>query len=161
MDALDSGALFSPCRRFRYVLWRRWNPAAPVCAFITGAPGRGGETTDDLDVRRCSNYAHQWGYGALHMLSIFSWQPTPVMDLRDPSAAIGPRNNEYLLQVGRAADLVVAAWGSIGRLGERGSFVQTMLERAGVSLYCLWLGDDGHPATPLGASVEAEAVLWV
>jgi hypothetical protein len=40
----DKGAIFSPCRTWRYLLWRNWDLSLPACAFIGLNPSTADET---------------------------------------------------------------------------------------------------------------------
>ena len=42
----SSGATFSPCRRYRYTLWRQWDERPPA-TFIMLNPSTADETRDD------------------------------------------------------------------------------------------------------------------
>lgn len=112
VDALDTGALFSPCRRWRYLLWRRWERAGDVCVFIGLNPSTADETADDPTIRRCINFAKSWGYGELWMLNAYAFRATDpkAMKAQGPNA-VGPLNDEYIRQAATHADVIVAAWG--------------------------------------------------
>ena len=72
----SSGAVFSECKRYRYSLWRVWNPDLPVCMFLMLNPSTADETTNDPTVERCQRRAVQMGYGGLHVGNIFAWRST-------------------------------------------------------------------------------------
>lgn len=68
--------IFSPCRKYRYTLWRTFSlfelgdgrlTAAhqPFVQFIGLNPSTADETNDDPTIRRCVGYAKTWGFGAL------------------------------------------------------------------------------------------------
>lgn len=162
IDALDAGALFSPCRRWRYVLWRRWDESLPVCAFIGLNPSTADELVDDPTVRRCVRYAKDWGYGSLQMLNLFAFRATRPSTMKQlGGSAIGPRNNEYLLATGRRAELVIAAWGSHGAHLDRGRDVRAMLAAANVRISALAFTKDGEPRHPLYLKAELTPVPWL
>src|SRR5258708_36166964 len=74
----DSGAVFTACRRWRYLLWRRWDPALPVANFLMLNPSTAGELKLDPSCTRARLYAERWGYGALIVTHIFGWRaPRP------------------------------------------------------------------------------------
>lgn len=150
IDGLDTGALFSPCRRWRYLLWRRWDPSKGVVMFVGLNPSTADETKDDPTIRRCIGYAKDWGYGALWMLNIFAFRATAPADMkRAGEDAIGPRNNEYLVQAGHQANLVVAAWGAHGGFLGRQARVLRMLQQAQVHVDALGVTAGGFPKHPL------------
>ena len=75
--AYELSATFSPCRRWRYTLLRRWEPAnLIVVAFIGLNPSTADETLDDPTIRRCIGFAKAWGAGGMYMLNLFGWRST-------------------------------------------------------------------------------------
>jgi hypothetical protein len=160
IDALDTGALFSPCRRWRYVLWRHWDRRLPICVFIGLNPSTADETQDDPTVRRCIRFAKDWGYGALWMLNAYAFRATDpaVMKAAGPNA-LGPRNNEYLRVAAVNADLVVAAWGT--HCDEiREATVKQIVTDTGATLYCLGVTTAGHPKHPLYLRHDTPLQVW-
>lgn len=161
VDGLATGALFSPCRRWRYMLWRRWNEAAPSCMFVGLNPSTADETKNDPTVTRCINYAKAWGYGSLWMLNIFAFRATDPMVMKSmQGAAVGPRNDEFLVAAGRGAGVVVAAWGTHGTFRGREPEVRRLFAGAGVKLSYLRLTQGGHPSHPLYLPRSLEPVEW-
>ena len=79
-----SGAVFSPCERYRYKLWRVWDPARPLgCVmFLMLNPSTATDTEDDPTIRRCIGYARSWGYGGLYVGNLFAYRATDPADLR-------------------------------------------------------------------------------
>src|SRR5258706_12869805 len=75
----DSGAVFTACRRWRYLLWRRWEPALPVADFLMLNPSTADELKLDPSCTRARRYAERWGYGALIVTNIFGlWATGPA-----------------------------------------------------------------------------------
>jgi hypothetical protein len=70
------GAGFSPCRRWRYTLWRIWDDTRPYCAFIGLNPSTATETVNDPTVSRCINYARDWKCGGMCSISSLGVRPT-------------------------------------------------------------------------------------
>lgn len=162
ISALDKGALFSPCRRYRYMLWRRWDGSKDACAFIGLNPSTADETQDDPTVRRCIRYAQDWGYGALWMLNIFAFRATdPKVMKVEGSNAIGPRNNEYLFHATRQADITIAAWGTHGTHLSRSEDVCRLLSQGDMRLHVLSLTSGGHPGHPLYLRADLQPMPWI
>lgn len=137
-------ATLSPCRLYRYDLWRRWSDAS-YCLFIGLNPSTADETTDDPTIRKCVAYAKEWRYGALCMVNLFAFratQPKDMLAARDP---VGPDNDLTLAALSKRAGIVVAAWGNDGGHLGRDKQVVTMIPH----LYCLKLNKDGSPSHPL------------
>jgi len=55
-----SGAQFSRCRRWRYLLWRRWDASRPVANFLMLNPSTADEFKLDPSCTRARNYAERW-----------------------------------------------------------------------------------------------------
>jgi hypothetical protein len=52
-----SGAAFSPCRRWRYLLWRRWDGERPAVNFLMLNPSTATECKLDPTCARAREYA--------------------------------------------------------------------------------------------------------
>src|SRR4051812_29172166 len=76
-----SGAELSPCRRYRYELWRKWDEGE-VCCFIGLNPSTADETTDDATIRKCRKYAKRWGFAGMLMLNVFAFRATNPADMK-------------------------------------------------------------------------------
>lgn len=49
---------FSPCRRYRYTLWREWDMLNSTYLMVIGLnPSTADETQDDPTIRRCIDFA--------------------------------------------------------------------------------------------------------
>lgn len=145
----SSGARFSECRTWRYLLWRIWDSSLPVCAVVGLNPSTADETRDDRTVAKCIRFAHKWNYGALHMLNIHAYRTTYPAELKHMSKTIdvtGPQNDLWLIKTARSADIVIAAWGTHGAFLDRGETVRSFLP----NLHRLGsLTKDGFPRHPL------------
>ena len=89
----DMGATFSPCRTWRYSLWRIWQPGKPYVVFIGLNPSTATEVEDDPTIRRCIRYAQDWDYGGLYMLNVFALRSTDPKALYRHSDPKGPDNS--------------------------------------------------------------------
>ncbi|MCL5098512.1 MAG: DUF1643 domain-containing protein [Candidatus Omnitrophica bacterium] len=137
-------AVFSPCRQWRYELWRRWG-SDPYCMFIGLNPSTADEVNDDPTVRRCIRFARQWGYGALCMTNIFAWRATDPADMKAVPDPVGPGNDAALKRGAAGAGIVIAAWGNHGSHLGRDKEVLAMLS----NLHCLKHTKTGAPGHPL------------
>ena len=145
--AIKTGARFSPCRTWRYKLWRRWSPAGPMVAFIGLNPSTADEINDDPTVRRCLGFARRWGFGGMYMLNVFAYRSTNPRALMAAADPVGPRNGAALRTTCRRCDMVVVCWGVWGRLCDRGEVVIELL--GGMPIHCLGTTREGHPKHPL------------
>ena len=141
-----SPATFSPCRSYRYSLWREWGEGSLGYAMFIGLnPSTADETRDDPTVRRCINFAKDWGFGALCMTNLFAFRATDPTVMKVQADPNGPENNATLKKLARDASVVVAAWGAHGSHMGRDKEVVAMLP----GLKCLALTKDRLPKHPL------------
>lgn len=162
MSAIDSlfpdtyGAVFSPCRKYRYALWRVWNPEKPLCMFLMLNPSTADEFKNDPTVERCQRRAIQMGYGGLHVGNIFAWRstdPDALYSLDDP---IGPENDQAIVEAASKAGIVICGWGKHGNLNNRGLAILDLLRHHQITPHALTLNGDGTPGHPLYIGYEIQ-----
>jgi len=152
---LESTAAFSPCRSYRYSLWRRWGPPDQGYAMFVGLnPSTADEVDDDPTVRRCIQFAKDWGYGALCMTNIFAFRATDPAVMKAHPEPIGPETDAALVELAKNARVVVAAWGNNGVHRARDRQVVALLP----NLSCLKVTKAGQPWHPLYLSKALKPV---
>jgi hypothetical protein len=148
-EIIKADALFSPCRAWRYTLLRRWNPSLPSIAFIGANPSTADETVNDHTIRRCIQFAKDWGYGEFLMLNLFGYRSTKPVGLFDIEDPVGPCNDLHIDLIVSQVQTVCIAWGSHdcvkSILRPRAEAVLTRLSRP----MCLGVNADGAPKHPL------------
>lgn len=144
-----SGAEFSPCRTWRYRLWRIWDGSLPSVNFLMLNPSIADANVLDPTVTRCVDFARRWGYGGLYVTNLFALVSTDPEGLYKSADPVGPGNDQAILGTARDAGLVVCAWGNHGVHKERRDAVLGMLRGAGVDLSCLRMNGTGEPSHPL------------
>jgi len=147
--ALSMGAEFSPCRRYRYRLWRTWGDPRELLLLVMLNPSTADASADDPTIRRCIAFAKRWKHGALEVVNLFAWRSTDPDELLDVPDPVGPGNDEVVLAAARGARRVIAAWGAHRAAQERAPTVLRLLAGAGVVAYHLGLNEDGSPKHPL------------
>jgi len=155
----DNGATFSDCRKWRYDLWRIWDPSLQRVAFIGLNPSTADETKNDPTVKRCINYAKKWGYGGMHMLNIFGYRATDPKDMKAFSEPIGPDNSSAICTIARECELVICCWGTHGGYLGRGREVLYMLNNF-MDVHCLAVTKDGYPNHPLYLKSELNPIPY-
>ena len=156
----DSGAEFSDCRKWRYLLWRRWDKAGRVANFLMLNPSTADEAKLDPTCSRARSYAEAWGYGALIVTNLFGWRSTDPQALRRVRDPVGAGNDAAILRAAGEADLVVCAWGNHGEYEQRGLKVLNDLRTSGVKLHVLRTTGSGQPAHPLYLRKSLKAAPW-
>jgi hypothetical protein len=142
---MQNGALLSPCRTYRYDLWRTWIGGDGYAMFVGLNPSTADETQDDPTIRRCVAFAKAWGYAGLCMTNLFAFRATDPQEMKRAADPVGWENNIILSDRASGAGVVVAAWGAHGTHRCRDATVRRMLP----ALHYLRLTKDGHPGHPL------------
>lgn len=151
------GAEFSPCRTWRYLLWRYWDPDRMPCVFIGLNPSTADETRDDPTIRRCIRFAKDWKYGGLFMLNAYAFRETDPQKMKAAVDPLGPANLETLQRIGRRVPLVVAAWGVHCQPGH----AVRIFEALNRDVHCLGKTKSGAPKHPLYLRADTlPELLW-
>ncbi|MGH9962981.1 MAG: DUF1643 domain-containing protein [Pyrinomonadaceae bacterium] len=138
--------VFSPCRTYRYSLWREFDMLnLNYAVFIGLNPSTADEVQDDPTIRRCIGFAKRFGVGALCMTNIFAYRATNPEVMKQQDDPIGPENDQWISADAKNASVIVAAWGVHGTHLDRGAAVVKLLPR----LSCLGVTSKGHPRHPL------------
>ncbi|MGC1273213.1 MAG: DUF1643 domain-containing protein [Planctomycetaceae bacterium] len=142
----ESGATFSPCRAYRYTLWRRWGSERPI--LVVGLnPSTADETVNDATIRLCIVRAKDHGAGGLLMGNLFGYRATYPKDMKAQRDPVGPENDAALRQMAAAASIVVGAWGVDGDYKARAWSVKRLLKD--YTLHAIKVTKHGHPCHPL------------
>jgi len=142
--ALESGATFSPCRRYRYKLWRRWQGGRPLCCCLLN-PSTADEARNGPTVERCQRRAVAMGFPGLIVVNLFAFRatdPKAMMLVDDP---IGPDNDAAILEAARESSVTLCGWGGLGAFRGRGRAVLERLWEARVNTMILGLTKGGEP----------------
>lgn len=158
-QARATGAIFSPCRRWRYLLWRIWDFTKPHATFCMMNGSKANERDDDATVTRCQVRAAKWrelGYldvGGVKVVNAFGWVETDSTQLKALIDAgvdlVGPENDRYILDACRDAAIVVCGWGEPGNFRGRGPKLLELMRGAGVRPHALKINASGAPQHPL------------
>lgn len=149
-----TGATFSECRRYRWSLWRRWNPLLAgseerLIAYIGLNPSTADETANDPTIRRLIGFAKRWEYDGMVMLNAFAWRETDRLETLKVPEPVGALNDEAIVTIAKHVELVVACWGNEGSHLGRSEQVLALLRKAGHSLHHFGLNQSGEPRHPL------------
>lgn len=151
--------ILSPCRKYRYTLWREWDDqfwglredqqAKQYLMVIGLNPSTADETLDDPTIRRCIRFAKDWGYGALCMTNLFAYRATQPDDMKKAVDPAGPDCGKWLCEIAEGAGMILAAWGKHGSFTGRDKNVLSAMKAIGKPLHCLGKNGDGSPKHPL------------
>lgn len=158
---LETDAVFSPCRKWRYNLWRYWDRSKKPAVFLLMNPSTADEIKNDPTVERCQRRAEEWheqgwlDVGGVEVVNVFAWRETDSKKLFTLAAKgvdiVGPHNNAAILEVCQEAAIIVCGWGKPGHfLLQRGKRVIKGLKKNGITkLHALRINKDGSPQHPL------------
>ena len=144
-----AGADFSPCRTWRYKLWRTWDARKGFTMFLMLNPSTADEAKNDPTVERCQRYAIRWGYGGLIVCNLFAYRATAPAAMKAAGDPVGPGNDAAILECAARSAIIVCAWGNHGSHLGRSGHVKAMLSEAGHALHCLTVTGRGEPGHPL------------
>lgn len=144
-EMIESTAVFSEDRIYRYVLKRAWNLDKGICSFICLNPSTADEMLNDATVVLCIEHAHFWGFGTFYMLNLFSFRATKPPDMFAAKEPVGADNDRWIREIVATSDLVVATWGNAGSYLGRSEKVLGMVPNVAV----LGMTKAGQPHHPL------------
>lgn len=150
-------ALFSACRKYRYLLEIIWDDSGkPLLQVIGLNPSTADEVQDDPTIRRCKRFAKDWGYGGLLMTNLFAFRATDPKVMLKHSLPDWEllENMEAISDANRRARLCLAAWGCHGGHLERNLDVTDLIP----NLCCLGKTKKGHPKHPLYVPANTKAI---
>lgn len=147
------GAEFSPCRRYRYSLERRWDDGVidvdcRRIMFIGLNPSVADENQDDRTIRRLVGFSKSWGYNAFVICNVFGFVTPDPSEMLKQSDPVGPCNNQVLTRNIERSQAVVACWGNHCPL-ERQRTICELIEAQCYSVYCFRTTKANRPEHPL------------
>ncbi len=148
-----ASAIFSPCRRYRYWLWRRW-AEGPHCCFIMLNPSTADEVQSDPTITRCMGFARRWGFSGLSVGNIFAYRATDPQEMIRQADPVGEENDWQLNDMAEQASKIVCAWGNHGTLLHRSHKVRRLLDR--FELWHLGRNKSGEPKHPLYVKADKQ-----
>ena len=92
-----TGAVFTPCKRYRYRLWRTWDASKPPLVMVVLNPSIADVSRNDPTVERCQRRAMASGHGGLEVVNIFALVSTDPAALYTTADPVGPENNSAIL----------------------------------------------------------------
>ncbi len=157
-----TGAIFSPCRKYRYALFRTWDDG-PTVNFIMLNPSTADETANDPTIERQVRRVIRWQqrgvkFGGIVVTNLFAWRSTDPSALRHVDDPVGPENDVSIQEQAALAGMVICAWGGDGELFGRSAQVTKLLKG---TLYALKVSDKtGQPHHPLYLSYSLKPMIW-
>ena len=157
-------AVISSCGSYRYRLERNIGLYGPTAAVIMVNPSTADADSDDATIRRVVGFCKRFGWSRLIVGNVFAFRATEIGNLSLSINPVGPDNAAHLRSILMEADLVVVAWGRLGKLPpalrQEWRNVAALAEALCVGLKCLGITKDGQPKHPLMLNYSSELVDW-
>jgi len=159
MEYITSKAFISKDQKYRYYLYRQWDPTLirQTAVFVGLNPSTADANQDDPTIRRCVSFAKDWGYGSLAMVNLFAYRATDPSKLKTVDDPIGPEN-DMVIKWAAGYPFVLAAWGSHGTLLKRDKKVMALLSDGLV--HCLGVTKKGQPKHPLYLARDTKPSIY-
>lgn len=145
-ELFDSGkgAEFSECGKYRYKLWRIWNPELPLAMCIGLNPSTANCDTDDPTINNLKRILSTLGYGGFYMMNLFAWISSKPEDLLICPDPLGD-NDKKLKEVEILCGEVIVCWGRFKQAADRIKQVLPNYPNA----KCFGFNQNGTPMHPL------------
>lgn len=158
---IQSSAVFSMDRAYRFELWRVWGDKSNYCNFIGLNPSTADENADDPTIRRCIRFSKDWGFGALCMTNLFAFRATDPETMKAHPGPFGTSNYpNHVVPLAKKAGRVIAAWGKHGaHLGAAKCFLG-ICDLDGITLQCFRKNKDGSPEHPLYQPANRQTIPY-
>ncbi len=122
---------------YRYNLWRTWDFIKGQVVWVMLNPSTADANADDPTIRRCINFARDWGYGGIVVVNLFGLRATDPKKIKNHADPVGPKNDEMLLRQCQLGEVVICAWGNHGLYLGRDKIITELLNSRGVDTYRL------------------------
>jgi hypothetical protein len=98
-------------QEYRYRLSRTWDARKPFALFVLMNPSTADPICDDPTVAKCCKFAKVWGYGGIVVANTFAYRCTDQRGLIKVDDPVGPENDRHIIQMAKAAAIVIFAYG--------------------------------------------------
>lgn len=140
----NNGALFSPCKKYRYRLWRIWDETKPLVMCIGLNPSTANGEKNDPTITNLIKAFKKINYGGFYMMNLFAFvssKPASLLLCPDPLG----ENDVHLNAVKNICSEVVFCWGTFPEATQRIKHVELNFLNA----KCFGKNANGTPEHPL------------
>jgi len=142
---INSNAIFSDDRKYRYVLIRGWDNNKPSLMIISLNPSTADEKRNDPTIRRCIGFAKKWRYGKLFVTNLFAFRATNPRDLFNSKNPVGDKNDYWIKKLSKRVNKIVLAYGNHGKFKDRHNEILKIIKTP----YCIKKSKNNMPMHPL------------
>lgn len=161
----EGSAIISSCEQYRYRLERFESTRATVTAVLMVNPSTADAAQDDATIRKLRGFGERNHWGRIIVGNLFAYRATDVRVLGDVRDPVGPENDDHLMRILADSDLVICAWGPLGKQPKkwRGRFLDVLglIRGSGLEPFCI--GEPakcGHPKHPLMLPYSSPILKW-
>lgn len=146
--------------QYRYRLWRVWNADKDRLGWVMLNPSTADHAQDDPTIRKCLGFARRWGFGSIEVVNLYALRATQprvvsaAIKEHGQLHAIGPDNEEQILEACGRCKTMIAAWGAAPFAGVRAKAVASLLRSRHPNVLCLGLTEGRQPRHPLYISYD-------
>lgn len=159
-DGRHTGAVFSLCGDYRYVLWWIWNFHLPLWFYGLLNPSTATELKLDPTLHRCRVRAEMRGAGGMVIGNAGGIRETKSQLAIRHLDPIGPHNRAWLELVVCLCDMHIVGHGPLAAKFGGDKLLQDIFLAVGVQLHRLELTDAGVPKHPLYTAYEIDPVPY-
>ena len=152
-----SGAIFSECGKYRYVLWRVWDETKAKVMFIGLNPSTANADKNDNTITKVIKVARNNGFGGMYMLNLFAII-SPYPEILTTNIDRQGENDAYLKKYFELSDAIVCCWGNFKEARKRANEVRIMTNR---SLLCFTQNKNFTPKHPLYCKDDTKFIPFV
>ena len=156
----EAPAVFSPDRKYRYVLRRRVGFGDRSVLVVMLNPSIADEERDDATVKRVIGFAVAYGFSWLTVCNAFGFCSTEPENLYRVDDPVGPDNDSTIVREATRAERVIVGWGNEGVFQDRDKAVMKLLRDAGKPAYCWKITNTGQPSHPLYLPKTTELMIY-
>jgi len=142
---METGAEFSECGKYRYLLYRIWDKEKPSAMCVGLNPSTADATSNDPTIKRLISLLKNNGYGSLYMTNLFALVSPYPEDLRlcpDPIKD----NDLWLEKISMYCSDVILCYGNFKQSEYRRKIVSKIISKPEL---CFGKNTNGTPKHPL------------
>ena len=160
-NSLESTAVYSQCKKYRYSLTRAEPDSRASLLFILLNPSTATELANDPTVSRCQARANMLGYQSFRVCNLFAYRTKDPKIMKRCADPIGPHNDLIIHESILWATQIICAWGCHGTYLNRAQEIHNMIVKSQVEFFHLGLTKANQPRHPLYLSYAQKPVRWM
>ena len=102
---VNSNALFSDCKKYRWTLNRQISSSCRQLIFIGLNPSFGDAVNNDPTLKRITGFCNSWGYGSLTVINLFGIITKTAKNLSSYDDPVGYKNDYVLNKINECSSL--------------------------------------------------------